>query len=648
MADVHSILITDVGSTTTKALLIEDTGAGGQYRLKARGSAPTTVEAPHEDVVIGLRNSVAEIEDLIGKRLLDDSGSILFRKKGNEKERDPGVSEAGADTAGVDLFLSTSSAGGGLQIAVCGVAQGVTGRSARRAALGAGAVILEVLTADDGRALFEKMDLIKGLRPDMFLLSGGTDGGNTDFALELCDLINAARPKSRLGEDYKIPVVFAGNVDARPLVRDTLNPKATSLHCVDNIRPTLNREVLGPTRRAIRELFMSHVMSQAPGYRGLARLTSADIIPTPTAVGQMMEEIARRRGSDVLGVDIGGATTDVFSVFSGRFDRSVSANLGMSYSAGYVLDQAGVSNVARWLPFDITPGALKDQIFTKMVYPTSIPQTLGQLLIEQALAREALRLALEQHRSVAVQVREEQTRLQQALSSADSVYTSNLEGASVVDMAAVGLLIGSGGVLSHAPNRGQAALMMLDALQPVGFTELAVDSIFMLPHLGVLANLYPAISWEVFEKDCFIPLGTAIAPRGKVSYGRGLAIRATVRYDDGRVQEVSLKGGQLKVLPLAPNEVASVTVRPERGLDIGAGSGRGVEGEVRGGLIGIILDVRGRPIAVPEPPWRQQWLYETLVAAGAFGREQLTPLLGGSRAGGSMNQEVSASASNQD
>ena len=130
---IRSILATDCGSTTTKAVLIER-GADG-FRLVARGEAPTTVEAPFEDVTRGVLNAVREVEELRGRPLLD--GDAI---------RSPQVGDAG-----VDLYVSTSSAGGGLQMMVSGLVLQMTGESAQRAALGAGAIVMDVMALNDGR-----------------------------------------------------------------------------------------------------------------------------------------------------------------------------------------------------------------------------------------------------------------------------------------------------------------------------------------------------------------------------------------------------------------------------------------------------------------------------------------------------------------
>ena len=180
MDDLNVVIATDCGSTTTKAILIEKKDEG--YRQTFRGEAPTTVEAPFEDVTRGVLNAIQEVEELSGRQILD--GERI-------------VTPADGDV-GVDIYISTSSAGGGLQMVVAGVVLAMTGESAQRCALGAGAIVMDALAANDGRLPHEKIERIRQLRPDMVLLSGGTDGGTVSHVVELAEFISAADPKPAL------------------------------------------------------------------------------------------------------------------------------------------------------------------------------------------------------------------------------------------------------------------------------------------------------------------------------------------------------------------------------------------------------------------------------------------------------------------
>lgn len=575
--ELKLILATDCGSTTTKAILIEL--VDGEYRLQVRGEAPTTVEAPFEDVTKGVLNAVMEIEELSGRILLEDD-QIISPRKGDK---------------GVDLYVSTSSAGGGLQMMVAGVVKSMTGESAERAALGAGSIVMDVLASNDGRKPHEKITRIRQLRPDMILLSGGIDGGTTKHVIEMAEILAAANPRPRLGNDYKLPVIYAGNIMARDDIAETLS-KIMDLDVTENIRPVLEHENLKPSRDKIHDLFMEHVMQQAPGYKKLMAWTDAPIMPTPGAVGSLIEMIAQAEGISVVGVDIGGATTDIFSVFEGQFNRTVSANLGMSYSICNVLVEATLPNVLRWVPFYIDEKELTNRIGNKMIRPTTVPQSLQELVIEQAIAREALRLSFIQHKSFAVKLKGVQTK--RTISDA---FEQTESGTSLVNMMELDLLVGSGGVLSHAPRREQSVRMLIDSFLPEGITQLAVDSIFMMPQLGVMANIKKPefaesarkAALEVFEKDCLIRLGTCVAPVGAAKPGV-IVLKAELTFPDGKKQVYEIKQGELLRLQCA-YEPVQAKLTPGKGLDIGAGKNQPIETTLFGGVTGIIFDGRGRP-----------------------------------------------------
>jgi uncharacterized protein (TIGR01319 family) len=595
---IRSILAIDCGSTTTKAILIERGDDG--WRLAHRGEAPTTVEAPFEDVTRGVLNAVRELEELSGRPLLD-----------GEHIRTPRAGDAG-----VDLFVCTSSAGGGLQMMVSGLVLQMTGESAQRAALGAGAIVMDVIALNDGRRPHEKIRRLRQLRPDMILLSGGTDGGDTRRVVEMAEILAAADPRARLGAGYDLPVIFAGNRDAASMVTDTLGGR-TALTTVANLRPTLEREDLGPARDAIHELFMEHVMAHAPGYRKLMTWTPVPIMPTPGAMGLIIEQVARQENRSVVGVDIGGATTDVFSVFGGVFHRTVSANLGMSYSVSNVMAEAGIENILRWVPFAVDEVDLRNRIKNKMIRPTTIPQTLEDLVVEQAISREALRLAFEQHKALATGLKGIQTER-----TVSDVFDQTGSGATLVDLTVLALLVGSGGVLSHAPRRSQAMMMMIDAFLPEGFTELAVDSIFMAPQLGVLSTVHPAAATEVFERDCLVRLGAVLAPLGSGKPGAPcVSIELTDLAASGATTTRRVAFGTLELLAV-PSAGARLVANPDRGVDLGAGKGRPLETVVRPGVVGLVIDARGRPFTLPaDARERQARLREWNRALDLYPRE---------------------------
>lgn len=580
---LRTILVTDCGSTTTKALLFENTPQG--WRHTFRGEAPTTVEEPVADVTVGAVNAFIEVQELSGRNIL--------RPLNNLEGGSPFVLSSNDPKNGIDLYLSTSSAGGGLQMMVMGIVGQMSTESAARAALGAGAIVMDAISIDDGREDHERIERIRHIKPDIVLITGGVEQGSRAHALELAEILLAARPSPRFGETLRLPVIYAGNSDAAKEVSEILKSIA-QVSVVENVRPTLERENLGPAREAIHEFFLTHVMSHSPGYGTLLEWTPYPVMPTPAAVGDMVLGHATRHDLQILCVDIGGATTDVFSVFKNRedkpiFNRTVSANLGMSYSIANVLLEAGVKAIARWLPYEISESDLRDRLRNKMIRPTSIPQTMEDLWLEQAVCREALRLSLQHHRSLAVGL----SGVQQRRGIAD-IFNQQSARYELVNLRELDLVVGSGGVLSHAPNRMQAALMMLDGFALEGVTQLAVDSIFMMPHLGILASVHGEAALEIFEHDCLINMGHAVVPLFPADLVTGQELARVLI--DGR-EAALIQVGNLTLLELSQGMKVNLRVEPlARGVDVGKGRGVVFDRQIEVGLCGLLLDGRGRPL----------------------------------------------------
>lgn len=608
--DIKRIVATDCGSTTTKAILIER-NPEGHYRLVARGEAPTTVEKPFEDVTIGVLNAMTELEEITEEEVPEEQGFKKGRRtliKGDhvfKLMKDGNVIDTrSGELEGSDIYVSTSSAGGGLQMMVAGVVKEMSAESAERAALGAGAILMDTLAINDGRKEFQKVERLRQLRPDIILMSGGTDGGTRSHLIEMAEVVRRADPKPRFG-DMKLPLIFAGNVEVRDEVAEVLG-NDIAVKMVDNLRPTMDRENLDPARDEIHELFLEHVMQQAPGYNKLLEWASEEVMATPNAVGKLMKSYADQEGINVLGVDIGGATTDVFSVFNGTYNRTVSANLGMSYSICNVLKETGIENIVRWLPYTIDPRDVRNRLRNKMIRPTTIPQAYEDLLIEHAVSREALRLAFLHHKSLARSLTgsSQQRDVGQIFDQAQS-------GDTLIKMMNLNMIIGSGGVLSHAPRRAQSALMMMDAYQPEGVTMITIDSIFMMPHLGVLSEHFPEAAKEVFEFDCIVKCGHCISPVGTL---KQIETAITV---SGSGENHSVKYGEIKVIPCGRNEFKELTITPHKLLDVGAGKGKAITQKFEGGTVGIIIDARGRPFSLPtEVAERVAKLREWLGAMG--------------------------------
>jgi hypothetical protein len=467
------------------------------------------------------------------------------------------------DDAPAVPYLTTSSAGGGLAMVVTGLVYSMTAGTAHRAALGAGAIVLEVISMDDGRTPYRKIEDLKRLRPDMVLVAGGFDGEAVSAPVFLAELLVEAGLHPKLNPAARMPVVYAGNVHAVDHVRDVLGDRFM-FRAVPNVRPELDCENLEPARTAIHELFMEHVMSQAPGYERLKEWVAAPIMPTPAAFGSILKLLSSATGRRIMAVDVGGATTDVFTARTGDVFRTVSANLGLSYSILNVAELAGIGPIramtlgaerASLYHPHLTDGAMWNLIGNKHINPTRLARTPDEMLSEWASAAVAIREAVRQHLKLRDGAKRETGPVRQDLDELLKGPRIQPRPATPFTHTECDLLIGSGGILSHSP-RPAAAAVLLDALAPDAHVELAVDSEFMFPHLGALAEVNPKLAVELVQQLGIVKLDRANRkmPAGYVPPARETdATRAEPAMTKGEIRlrrelaipgEVFVKAGQ--------------------------------------------------------------------------------------------------------
>lgn len=438
LATMSRVLCVDVGSTFTKAVVVE-TGTG---ELLARAETPTTVGT---DVLHGYRI----VRDLAEAQLPDGAGEI-------------------------DDVLLCSSAGGGLRLAVVGYERTVTAEAGHRVGLSAGAKVVHVSAGElDAQGIRDLRDA----RPDVVLLVGGTDGGNAEVLRHNATRLARAR--------VTMPIVVAGNAEARDEVVAILRERGRRVVATDNVVPRIG--VIAPegARAAIREVFLDHViggkgLSRGPTFAALVRAA------TPDAVLSGVEVLAALHDGDVLVVDVGGATTDVYSVIEPQGEdatlrkhvvgpmwamRTVEGDLGMRWNAPTIVDAAPAEGLA------VSEGL---RAYAERVHADTghLPADADERGHDAELARLAATIAVRRH-------------------ARPDRPTGD-----------VALVLGSGGALRHgggAGKRGSVADAVLGAVtgdwaggwRVPDHARTAVDRDYLLCAVGLLAGVDEAAARRV-------------------------------------------------------------------------------------------------------------------------------------------------------
>jgi hypothetical protein len=428
------------------------------------------------------------------------------------------------------------------RLAIVAVSRELSGGAARRAAEAAGWEIAELVTLDDGRSLAERLGVLQAVEADAWLIAGGFDDDASPRALEAAGLVSATR-RPEAG-----PVVWAGTARLAETVETLFEPDAVTV--VANARPSAHHERGSELREHLAGLLRSVAAREDQ-----SRL-AAVALPRAAAA------IASDGGLRVLLVDVGarGAVRAV-----AERDGTVASRLHAAGGlAGVALVPGAAARIARAAGDAGDEAAVADLLQTLRARPASLPQTSEELAGMQAAARLQLGFMVEDE-----------------------------------PIGSVDLVIGSGRTIAASPRPAQAARMLLDGVRPLGVTQLAVDAAGVLGPIGSLPGDELREALTLLGDDVLAPLGTAVVTRGGTA--GSLAMRVTLHRPGWPTPPpVDVRVGQLQVLPLARGQEAELTIEPGPGVSLGTSrrSPR-ITARATGGAVGLILDARGVPIALP-------------------------------------------------
>lgn len=455
---MKAILLIDFGSTYTKVTAVDVEGEC----LLGTAAAYTTVRT---DINEGLEKALA-----------------LLRKK------------TGVLT--YDKCYACSSAAGGLRMVTSGLVPELTGEAAKLASLGAGAKVVGVyafqLTQDD-------IDEIKASGPDIFLLVGGTDGGNTECILHNAKMLADMKPR--------FPIIIAGNRTAARQCQRILD--GCEVYVCPNVMPKFGVLNIEPAQKQIREIFLSRII-QAKGLSKAAELLSDIMMPTPSAVLQAMELLAQgcegESGiGDLIAVDVGGATTDVYSIADGMPEhmntvckglpepyakRTVEGDIGMRYSIRGIVEAAGLHRVCQLSGLDQQTARIRIDRLAE--HTDTLPNGDTELeALDHALASLATREAVRRHAGT----------IQETYTMLGKTYVQ--EGK---NLTGVRQIVVTGGSLIHTQRTEEiAAHALFDPADPASLRPRAanvwVDRTYILAAMGLLSSYYPQVALRIMKKE---------------------------------------------------------------------------------------------------------------------------------------------------
>lgn len=558
----------------------------GRYRFVARGESLTTHGWPWSDVTIGVRAAARQIEQLVGRALFREDGTLI-------RPRTP-------HNDGVDHFVVVSSAAPPIRAVLVGLTHDMSLRSGHRAlASVAGVQLVDSFALDNGAEWRDPntwLTTLQYVHPDLVLLVGGCDGGATQ---PMCDLIHLLALYNRLLPPAERPLVcYAGNAQLVEVAAQAF-AGSEELCIMANVRPSPETENIARTAWDIEALYRERWLMRTPGMTCVAEWAEDVVVPAARSFGQLIHYVGERYALNVIGFDVGSGQTIVASYHGGALDGvpasqgdedtahlTVRADLGVGWNIPSALRQITPEQIARWLPDEVEAEKIREILLNKSLYPQSVPADTTELLVEYAFAREVMRVA----------------------------WSAHYDGTSAKGW---DLILGGGRTLTRPPAPGYTALLFLDAIQPVGVAKLALDVGNIAATLGAVAKHYPLAATDVVEYDAFLTLGTLVATSGRIVPG-DTAVRLRIECRDGGAIQEEVMGGTLRIVPLPPYRSGTLVLHPARGIDVGVGrAGASAIVEAEGGTLGILVDTRGRPLPFPkEAQARRQmmrsWLEEVL------------------------------------
>jgi hypothetical protein len=489
--------------------------------------------------------------------------------------------------------VSTLSAGPALKTVTIGLLSDVSLESARRLAETSYTRLVDSIGLNDPRQPDQQIDALVRLQPEVVVIAGGSDGGASRSIQKMLEPVGLSG--FLIAPEKRAAVLFAGNQKLEGEVRELLGSVTSALHFSPNVRPTLDTEDIQPAARQLAELFLEVRKRQLNGVDVLEAWSGGEILPTAYAEGRMLRFLGKVYGGSrgaVLGVDIGASAAVIAAGFKEKSTLGVYPQFGLGENLPGLLQYSTLEDILRWSPLDVSAGVLRDYIFQKSLYPSSIAATKEDQSLAQAVTRQALFLAMQAAR------RDFPRSARRARADLPPFFEPILAG---------------GGALADSPTPAQGLLMLLDAIQPAGITTIIIDRSNLLPLLGAASSRNTMLAVQVLESGAFQSLGTVVSVIGHASHGAVVA-RARLVYENGTEARADVKYGQLEVLPLQAGQSAQLSLQPGHGANVGFGAGRAGTLPVNGGAIGVVFDGRGRPLALPQDSGRRRdlikkWLW---------------------------------------
>jgi hypothetical protein len=542
---VNSYVHLDIGNTVTRAKAWSGSAQG--LRLISSQAIPTPPALEGVDLTESARLAYSEVKATV---------------EGLGERFDP------------EDILVTVSAAGEPRVACAGVVKGISGESAKRAALSAGATVTDLLAVDDGRLEYQRILDLRRQDISMVVMAGGVDeeilGQGRHQLFNVAKVIAEGLPERR-GSGNKVPVVYAASLEGR---EEVVRIFGDSIEVVwtENVRSRLEEENLEPARDAVLSVFSSG-MRHDPRFTGLGRFGAAKVFPTGYSIGLAVRRMAESLNQDVMVISLDGDTIQIFSHIRGVFTRTVTP-----------VTRVQAKDVMRWLPSARLGERLDDMLANWKTAPGVLPASWNDLALYLAIQKQALLEAAREHSGTAIELR----GIHRQRQIGETFQVGVKGGDTLVRMERIDTVCVTGflaGLLSPAA----LLSLVVDTLELHGVTKVYTDRDGILESIAALSG-----DTAVLPETLLSPSGVILSPgRNEERVGSRWAFMMS-----GLTPEpLPVKQGEICHVAIETPDSVVFELHPSSKGDVGDGEGRKYAAHATG-FSSVYIDarVRGRKI----------------------------------------------------
>ncbi len=559
LIDTATVLAVKIDKYTNKLFLFDVVDE--KYHLIASNETQTTAFAPFNDIQEGIVRSIDALEKITGRKLVGPNAKLIIPSQ--------------PDGAGVDQLTVTYGFINQLDVISMGILEDVSLQSAHQLIAMTHLHEVDQISMNDPRKFEDLIAVFANKKPQLLILSGGTENGATRSLSKLVDIILFSL--RLLPAEQRPALIFAGNSALAKKIEASFQ-EITKVYVVPNIRPALERENLSPALKQIGKITTDLLQTSIGGFHTISNLSSSIPVPYSQALGIMTRFLSKLNDSNgaVLTMHFDQEASIMVACNQGKLAINISNDFQNENLKHQITPQL-INDIKTWSSMYLSEDEIKFKLWNKIIQPQAIATTESDYVLEKSLLRTALK-----------------TQLTAFLSENDLTH-------SIFNQ-----IVLSGHTFSDQLTVEDSLLTILNSVQPRGMTSIFLDSHGLLPVLGAIAIKNKILPVQIMESTAISLLARVFSIESKARYGSSIA-KITINYEDGTNAVVPIKKGQFVKLPVSNGQFVKITVQPLRKITVdplGRNLSKGFV--IQGGLCGVIVDARGRPLTLPKDEARRR------------------------------------------